>query len=78
MTDLLDPTEAAEKLAKIPCPACGKLALRLEYRLRVKPFGTYSLAGTQPKVAASEWPYVVCENCRASAPIERGDDDPAK
>lgn len=49
------------------CPACGADALRIEYRLRAKPLGTYSLAGAQPKVAAENWPWLVCDSCGIEA-----------
>jgi hypothetical protein len=60
------PERAAERLARVECPGChGVGTLALEYLLVAKPFGTYSLAGAQPKVAAYEWPYLVCaaEGC---------------
>lgn len=37
--------------------------LRIEYRLEAKPLGTYSLAGAQMKVAATRWPWMVCDAC---------------
>lgn len=53
-----------------PCPGtCSKCgtdgSLRIEYRLRVKPIGTWALAGAQMKVTATRWPYMVCDACGA-------------
>lgn len=49
------------------CPACGVKALAIETRLEAKPTGTYSLAGAQTKVAAVEWPWLMCGSCGAEA-----------
>lgn len=50
-----------------PCPGCGEYSLRIEHRttLRVKPLGTWSLAGMQNKVSATEesWAWLVCDSC---------------
>lgn len=55
-------------LADVPCSKCGVVGrLRLEIRrfLVAKPFGTFSLAGQQLKVVATErpWPWMVCDGC---------------
>jgi hypothetical protein len=56
------PKRAAQALADVVCPDCNAVGtLALEYLLVAKPFGTYSLAGAQPKVAAYEWPHLVCK-----------------
>lgn len=56
------PERAAEALASVECPEChGVGTLALEYLLAALPFGTYSLAGTQPKVAARTWPHLICK-----------------
>jgi hypothetical protein len=40
-----------------PCPTCGG-ELRLEMRYEVK---IVSLSGTQMKLGAQKWPYLVCD-----------------
>ena len=40
-----------------PCPQCGG-ELRLEFRFQVKIVG---IAGTQIKLGAKKWPYLVCD-----------------
>lgn len=55
MTESID-----DRLARVPCPRCGELTLRLETRLEARPLGTWSLAGAQPKTSVVEWPYAVC------------------
>jgi len=57
-------------LSETPCPSCGEMALTIEYRLEVKELGTWSLAGTQPKVAARSWPWLRCLNCGVEARAE--------
>jgi hypothetical protein len=42
---------------------CGKNSPRVEWRLEAKPIGTFSLAGQQMKVTATEWPWLVCDGC---------------
>jgi len=64
--DHLDDEQPA-KLSGTPCPSCGEMALTIEYRLEVKELGTWSLAGTQPKVAARSWPWLKCMNCGLDA-----------
>lgn len=59
-------TESIEsRLARVPCPSCGELTLRVETRLESRPLGTWSLAGVQLKTSARTWPYAVCAsaNC---------------
>jgi hypothetical protein len=64
-------TATAQQLAEIPCLVCGSGPLEAEYRLVAKPPGTYSLAGVQPKVAATERLFVVCRACEACGLAER-------
>jgi len=45
------------------CRHCGHVGVRIEWRLEAKPLGTFSLAGVQTKVSATEHPYAVCEGC---------------
>jgi len=52
-----------DKVEETPCLKCGKKTLIIEMRLTTKPMGTYSIAGVQPKVMASEWPWLKCINC---------------
>lgn len=51
-------------LGDVPCRNCGAYGLRIETRLEALPIGTYSLAGQQMKIAAREWPWMVCDNCK--------------
>ena len=67
-------TDNAATPTDTPCPACGYEFLILEMRLVAKPLGTYSLAGMQLKVAAYEWPYIVCKGCGIDAPAKRPDE----
>lgn len=64
---------ANARVGAIPCPECGALALHVDYLLTAKPFGTYSLAGMQPKVAASYEPYIACtaDGCNFKKIIKR-------
>lgn len=64
-------TVSVQELSAIPCPVCGQGPLEAEYRLVAKPQGTYSLAGTAPKMAATEKLFVVCRACGAQGPAER-------
>lgn len=41
-----------------PCPSCGGV-LRLEFRFKTK---IVALAGTQMKLGATQWPYLVCDD----------------
>jgi len=51
-------------LAAVPCPNCRRVGtLELEMRMEAKGLGTYSIAGVQPKLVASEVPYLVCGEC---------------
>lgn len=59
-------------IEQTPCPQCGLKALTIEWRLEAKATGTYSLAGAQPKVAATEVPWVVCWSCGVEAKGQRG------
>lgn len=54
-------------VSEVPCPACGQQTLVIEMRLEAKPHGTYSLAGQQMKIAATEWPWIKCTNCQIEA-----------
>lgn len=51
------------KVEDTPCPRCGQKTLRIEWRLEVKPIGSFSLSGQQMKASALEWPWLVCGNC---------------
>lgn len=54
---------------KMPdCPACGAAgSLRLETRIEAKEIGTFSVAGSQMKVVASEVIWLVCDSCKIEA-----------
>lgn len=54
-----------------PCPSCGEDALRIEFRLRCKPIGSFSLTGAQMKLSAQEWPWLVCDSCGIEAEGKR-------
>ena len=59
--------DGEKRLPETPCPACGAVALRVEQRLEAKPIGTWSLAGSQMKVFAGYWPWLVCGACGVEA-----------
>lgn len=46
-----------------PCPTCGSETLNVEFRLRSKPIGTFSVAGAQPKVAVEYSLWLDCTSC---------------
>jgi hypothetical protein len=46
-----------------PCPTCGSETLHVEFRLRSKPIGTFSVAGAAPKVTVQYWPWLTCSSC---------------
>lgn len=48
-------------ISKIPCPSCGQTGLRVEWRFRVAPIGSFSLAGNGIKFPATETPWLVCD-----------------
>lgn len=55
-------------LTGVPCRDCGVPALRVEWRLVVRPYSDlYSLAGVQTKMAAVEHPWCVCDDCGAES-----------
>lgn len=55
-------------MSQIWCKFCGpEHTLRVEIRLEPAPIGSFSLAGAQTKVAATQWPYAVCESCGRSS-----------
>lgn len=45
------------------CKYCNGTEIEVVWRLKAKDFGTYSIAGMQPKIVAQEWPYAVCHGC---------------
>lgn len=53
-----------------PCPACGGKTLELATRLVAKKPGTYSVAGVQPKVVATQVTVWRCtaQECDAQGP----------
>lgn len=53
------------------CPACGHEGMRIEWRLKARPLGSFSLAGSQMKVSATETPYLICDGCDIEAEGER-------
>lgn len=66
--EVMGDPKVVEALSKILCPNCGKNTLRLEMRmgpLKVKPIGTFSLAGAQMKMAATMEAegFLVCNDC---------------
>lgn len=57
-----------DKLDTALCPKCSEVGkLRIEYRskLAAKPLGSFSLAGAQMKVSATEIqvPFLCCDAC---------------
>jgi hypothetical protein len=65
MSAEIPPVPPGAKPVPNPCPRCGTPALHIEERLTVKRPGTYSLAGVQTKVAATQSVYLVCRACGA-------------
>lgn len=55
--------ETTTHLTGATCRYCGHDRIRIEWRLVPEPVGTYSLAGVQDKVAATNTPFAVCEGC---------------
>ena len=53
--------EFTETLKSVSCPTCGRIGtLRLGSTLVAKPIGSFSLAGAQMKVSATEMPQLTC------------------
>lgn len=59
-----DMTTLEEWAAGNYCKYCNHQGLRIEWRLKAKPLGTWSLAGMQDKVVAQKWPWCICDNCK--------------
>ena len=58
------PTKLGERTPLgAPCRHCGSHDTFIELRLDPKPPASYSLAGAQNKVAATAWPWAVCDGC---------------
>lgn len=57
---------------RCPDPACGSVGLVVEEVLVAQPYGTYSLAGMQPKLSARMALRWRCEACGNSGPAEAG------
>ena len=53
--------------AEQDCPACGHHGLVIEWRLTAKPIGSFSLAGAQMNVSATERPWIRCPECGVEA-----------
>jgi hypothetical protein len=53
------------------CKYCDHVGIRVEWRLEALLMGTWSLAGVQPKTAAREHPWAVCEGCGHESRGER-------
>lgn len=53
----LEPNQDSIEVVLPPCPQCGGV-LRLEFKFKVK---VVSLAGTQMKLGATPWPFLVCD-----------------
>lgn len=53
--------------AEQSCPQCGFAGLVIEWRLTSKPLGSFSLAGSQMKVSATELPWIKCPACGVEA-----------
>jgi uncharacterized paraquat-inducible protein A len=62
-----------KKVKDTACPRCGVKALRIEMRLTAKRIGSFSLAGAQMKVVATEVPWLVCGVCGIEAEGTRED-----
>lgn len=60
-------SEQEERIQSTVCPKCQESTLKVEYRLKTQPVGSFSLAGQQMKFSALEWPWVVCSGCGAES-----------
>lgn len=60
---MIDLDKVNAQYKDVPCKHCASKSLRVELRLEAKPLGTWSLSGAQMKTVASEWPWMVCDNC---------------
>lgn len=61
----MDPANYPD-LSGVQCTACGAVGqLRIETRLEARPLGTWSLSGNNLKTSAIEWPWMVCDACKA-------------
>jgi hypothetical protein len=54
---------ARAKLNGATCRYCGSDDIAIEWRLKAKRPGTYSIAGCAPKVVATRWPWAICNGC---------------
>lgn len=63
----MDPEATENPFRDFRCAKCGAKALRLEWRLKAKPIGTFSLSGNTMKVSAIKWPWCVCDSCGAES-----------
>ena len=54
-------------IEETPCPACGETALRIQWKLKSKPIGSFSLSGGQMKTVVRPWPYLICDKCGIEA-----------
>lgn len=60
MAATLKDDEIAPWAAGQICPRCGSKGFRVEWRLVPRPKGSYSIAGVQEKVVATETPFIIC------------------
>ena len=51
------------KLEGAECKYCGSDDIVIEWKLKAKKIGTYSIAGAQPKAVMQSWPYATCQGC---------------
>jgi len=54
-------------IEETPCPSCGEKTLRIEFKMTIKPIGTFSLAGAQMKFSSRMVPWLICGNCGIKA-----------
>lgn len=66
-----DPADYKATIARLAddqeCPHCGEVGFEVTWRLRARPIGSFSLAGSQMKVSAREVPHIKCRHCGVEA-----------
>lgn len=61
---------AVEKgAARMTCPRCQNEGFSVEWVLRARPLGSFSLSGSQVKFSAVELPVLTCLGCGLEAEV---------
>jgi hypothetical protein len=53
--------------SELTCPACGSAGMHIDWRMKPKKIGTYSVAGSGVNLAVEETPWLVCDSCGVEA-----------